>query len=179
MNKTEMIERIEQAYNLAAEHGVVELETSLHDLLIDCGAAEPEHDDAVILYYTLEQIKPVYGTDFKVVAAMLKIRFNGSKTGYLTCEGSGGAMALWFNDPSDAYEDLMSSVFNSSMESDRVGYICEPYGMYDQFIMPVDNCLEEEPLANVARTVAEHELYQVANRAYELLTYRELTVTLG
>lgn len=180
MNKTEMIERIEQAYNLAAEHGVVELETNLHDLLIDCGAVEPEHDGEVIIYYKLEQISPVYNSiGSKIIAAMLKIQFNGNKTGYLTCEGSGGAMALWFNDPSDAYEDLMSGVFNSSEKSDKVGYVCEPYGMYDQFILPVDNCLDEDPRENNARTVAEHELYEVANRAYDLLNYRELTAVLG
>ncbi len=137
-----------------------------------------KYENVKIEGYHIEQIDPVYTDGGEVIAVKLKISFNQLLNGeivmydgWLTCEGSGGAMALWAVDPGDAYEDLMHVLWNASLERDEPGYATDQVGMFDQFIFPVDNVEQEDPRDNMARTVAEHELYLKAIQLYETLSW--------
>lgn len=128
--------------------------------------------------YCIEQIDPVYSDNAEFIAVKLKISFNQLLNGeivmydgWLTCEGPGGVMALWAVDPGDAYEDLMHVLWNASLDRDEPGYETDAVGMFDQFFFPVDNVEQDDPRDNMARTVAEHELYLKAKQIYETLNW--------
>ena len=135
------------------------------------GMFKPGHNNTTKALHEIESfkvdyIKPIYGGSAdELVAIQIKIYANGYIPAYLTWEGSGGAVALWFKSPYKAYEDLMSAIWNASVDRTEPGYTCEPFGMYDQWIFPVDNAVDlDEP---VARTEAEQRLYQFAALSYE------------
>lgn len=161
MNKSEIIERIEELYNQAAERDDVVLESGLHDLLVDAGAIEPAR-----VYPTLGLIHnyEVLGQwlivgSYKVVC--LELTVNDGQKAWLTCEPSGGAVVCWYEDPSDSYEDRMSQIWNMTDEANRsgqVGYVTEPAGAFDQWIFPADNIDDDE--SGAARNAIEADLYQ-------------------
>lgn len=169
MNKTEIIGQIEEIYNLAAERQDVVLESALHDLLMDISATETDQIypklDRIHSYEVLNQwlIVGSYNT------VCLALSVNDGQPAWLTCEAAGGACVLWYEDPSDSYEDRMSAIWNmteQNIDEGRSGYITEPAGAYDQWIFPVDNITDDE---GVGRTAAENELYIFAANLAEML----------
>lgn len=130
------------------------------------------HALKVIHQYKIESIYPIYYGS-KIDAIIIKVVVNGYIPAYLSWEGSGGAVALWFKSPRSAYHDLMSAVWNASLDREEPGYECERFGMFDQWFFPCDNCLEFEPEDRVSRTDAEQDLYEEADRIFRLLTIRQ------
>lgn len=170
MNKTEIIEQIEKLYNAAADLGDVYLESALHDILIDTDPIRPHHvcpkckqiDNYKILNQWL-----IVGYNQRIVCLYLAI--NDGQRAYLTCEASGGACVLWYEDPSDSYEDRLSYIWNLTdiwNEQGHCGYVTEPAGAFDQWIFPVDNITDDE---GMGRTDAENELYQFAATLADML----------
>ncbi len=166
MNKTEIIEQIEEIYNLAAERQDVVLESALHDLLTDISAAENEQEypklDRINNYEVLNQWLIV--GSYKIVC--LELVVNDGQKAWLTCEADGGACVLWYEDPSDSYEDRMSYIWNMTQQSDQPGYVTEPAGAFDQWIFPVDNITDDE---GMGRNDVENELYIFAAKLAEML----------
>lgn len=169
MNKTEIIKQIEELYNQAAERGDVYFETHLHDLLTDISAAENEQVypklDRINSYEVLNQWLIV--GSYKVVC--LELTVNNWQKAWLTCEAAGGACVLWYEDPSDDYEDRMCAIWNmteQNIDEGRSGYITEPAGAYDQWIFPVDNITDDE---GMGRNSVENELYIFAAQLSEML----------
>lgn len=171
MNKTEIIEQVEKLYNAAAECGDVYLESALHDILIDTNPFRFKQlcpKCKQIDSYKLLNQWIILGYNQRIVCLYLAI--NNGQRAYLTCEASGGAVVLWFENPSDDYEDRLSYIWNltdMAGEQGHVGYVTEPAGAFDQWIFPVDNIVDDE--CDIAKTEAERELYQFAYTLADML----------
>lgn len=168
MNKAEIIERVVELYNEAAERGDIYFENALHGLLIDAGTIESEQ----LVYPKLDRIQEYKIIDLWLIAGYtsktvcLYLAINNDQRAYLTCEGSGGAVVLWYEDPSNNYEDRMSLIWNLTEQKHGAGYITEPAGAFDQWIFPVDTITEDD---DFGRTDAENELYQFIAQLAEML----------
>lgn len=158
MKKTEIIERIEEIYNKAESNGDVYYSDMLHGLLIDCGAVEPEYKypkcRRIDNYEVLNQWLII---GYKIKAVCLELSINNGQKAYLTCETLGGAVVLWYENPTDDYEDRMSLIWNLTDQKRGIGYITEPAGAFDQWIFPVETLTDDE---GIGQTDAENELYQ-------------------
>lgn len=93
---------------------------------------------------------------FEAVIATIQIN-DGSETIYVSCEGYGGAICAWYENPVHAYTDLMSKLWNDTQDRTEPGYATENIGMFDQAINPMMNVLEDE-FDRAGQTYAEREL---------------------
>ena len=167
MNKTEIIEQVEKLYNAAAECGEVYLESALHDILTDEVVGNKQFYPKCKQIDSYELINQWLIRGYKSNILCLQLAINNGYRAYLTCEASGGAVVLWFENPSDDYEDRMSLIWNLTDQKRGVGYVTEPAGAYDQWIFPADNIVEDD--CDIARTEAERDLYQFAYTLADML----------
>lgn len=126
--------------------------------------------------YHIEQVNPVYSADNKLLGVKLRVLINSEQTGWLVCEGRGGAMTLWEQDPGEAYEDLMHELWNASIDRAEPGYATEQVGIYDQYIFPVESCVYFDRLEEqIAQTEYEQELWFKANQIYETFSWSAIS----
>ena len=166
MNKTEIIEQVEKLYNAAAELGDISLETDLHDILIDNGPVGTAQ-----VYPVCKRIEDYEVLDQWLIvgsfnAVCLYLAINNGQRAYLTCEGNGGAVVLWFENPSDDYEDRMSLIWNLTEQKHGVGYVTEPAGAFDQWIFPADNITDDD---GIGQNAVEQELYEFIKLLADML----------
>ena len=126
--------------------------------------------------YQIEQVNPVYSANNKLLGVKLRVLINSDQTGWLVCEGFGGAMTLWKHDPGEAYEDLMHELWNASIDRSEPGYATEQVGIYDQYIFPVENCVYFDSFEEqIAQTEVEQELWFKADQIYETFNWTAIS----